>query len=65
MISRCETWSALALSTAAVPATSVAKGWASLMSSYDVPVNLVKGSDSTPPAIDDSSSAPSRGLTAD
>jgi len=40
MITRSETWGAVALSTVAIPATLTAKGWASLMSSYDVPGNV-------------------------
>jgi len=64
MISRCETWSAVALSTATLPVTSVAKGWASLMSSYDTPEHIAKASDSIPPAINDPESSPSQGLTA-
>ena len=52
------------MSTATLPVTSVAKGWASLMSSYDTPEHIAKASDSIPPAINDPESSPSQGLTA-
>ena len=57
MVSGADSWSAVALSAAAIPATSVAKGWASLMSSYDMPGNGSSGSDSIPPTDDDTGSA--------
>jgi hypothetical protein len=58
MITRSETWGAVALSTVAIPATLAAKGWASLMSSYDVPGNVVGDPDSIPNV--DSGSVPSQ-----
>ncbi|HXP90154.1 MAG TPA: hypothetical protein VN931_04395 [Fibrobacteria bacterium] len=64
MISRCETWSSVALSTATLPEITMAKGWASLMSAYDIPEHIAKASDSIPTAIHDTESSAAKGPTA-
>jgi len=59
MISCSDAWGGVALDGVAIPATSVAKGWASLMSSYDLPGDAA--ADSQSGAHDDPGSVPSQG----
>jgi len=54
----------VALSTATLPEITMAKGWASLMSAYDIPEHIAKASDSIPTAIHDTESSAAKGPTA-